>query len=257
MRCLDQFTNPVDILFTDVDDTLTWQGRLPPSTFDALYRLREAGITVIPVTGASAGWCDCIVRTWPVDWVIGESGGMWLERDHSGLVTQHFHADAAQRKRNKQRLEQLVAQLRRYYPEIDYAQDQPFRLTEVALDINQQASVSPEVASKACQWLQQQAVNAKLSSIHINAWLGDYNKAVTASLLVEKLAKGQQPSCGFIGDSANDESMFQRFSPSVGVANIQPLLEKLTHRPGYITSQPGGFGFVELAEKLLQLKLSS
>jgi hypothetical protein len=49
------FSGRPKILFTDVDETLTWQGRLPEETFSALAKLRQAGIRVVPVTGASAG----------------------------------------------------------------------------------------------------------------------------------------------------------------------------------------------------------
>mgnify|MGYP002009329546 CR=1 FL=1 len=59
---------------------MTLDGRLLPESFEALWRLRDAGIRVVPVTGRPAGWCDLIARTWPVDGVIGENGGLyyWL-----------------------------------------------------------------------------------------------------------------------------------------------------------------------------------
>ena len=61
-------------LLTDIDDTLTHEGRLAASTLAALERLDAAGIKVIPVTGGCAGWCDHIARAWPVASVIGENG---------------------------------------------------------------------------------------------------------------------------------------------------------------------------------------
>lgn len=42
-----------DVLFTDVDDTLTTDGQLLPETYLALCRLAAAGIRVIPVTGVA------------------------------------------------------------------------------------------------------------------------------------------------------------------------------------------------------------
>ena len=74
------FPQKTKILFTDVDDTLTWKGRLPHETFTALVKLQEAGIKVIPVTGASAGWCDCMIRTWPIDSIIGENGAFVMSK---------------------------------------------------------------------------------------------------------------------------------------------------------------------------------
>ncbi|GAL34996.1 haloacid dehalogenase-like hydrolase [Vibrio maritimus] len=75
-------------LLTDVDDTLTWQGQLPSETLDALSRLQKAGIKVVAVTGACAGWCDQIAKLWPLHGVIGENGAFWMQKNPSGFHTQ-------------------------------------------------------------------------------------------------------------------------------------------------------------------------
>ena len=49
-------------VFTDIDDTLTTHGQLPAAAYDALERLAAAGISVVPITGRPAGWCDMIAR---------------------------------------------------------------------------------------------------------------------------------------------------------------------------------------------------
>ena len=67
-----------------MDETLTYQGRLQASTYLALERLRDHGIRVIPVTAAPAGWCDQIARMWPIDGVIAENGGLFLQRTPDG-----------------------------------------------------------------------------------------------------------------------------------------------------------------------------
>jgi|SRR5271165_270844 len=74
----------VRYVLTDMDDTLTHQGRLPPETFIALDRLRLAGLRVVPVTAAPAGWCEQMARMWPVDAVIGENGGLYFHCDGNG-----------------------------------------------------------------------------------------------------------------------------------------------------------------------------
>ena len=68
-------------VLTDIDDTLTTDGRLLPEAYAALERLRAAGLLVIPVTGRPAGWCDHIARMWPVDAVVGENGAFWFRHD--------------------------------------------------------------------------------------------------------------------------------------------------------------------------------
>ncbi|MCR2157806.1 HAD family hydrolase, partial [Salmonella enterica] len=55
----------------------------------------------------------------------------------------------------------------------------------------------------------------------------------------------------FIGDSPNDEPMFAYFPVSVGVANIQSQLHRLTRRPAYVAAFHGGAGFTEMADRLL------
>ncbi len=71
----------VQYFLMDIDDTLTRQGKLPSSSYSALWKLKEAGLKVIPVTGRPAGWCDLIAREWPVDGVVGENrcAGFWEE----------------------------------------------------------------------------------------------------------------------------------------------------------------------------------
>jgi hypothetical protein len=55
----------------------------------------------------------------------------------------------------------------------------------------------------------------------------------------------------FVGDSPNDAPMFHYFPHSVGVANISRFIEKMAHRPAWITKNEGGYGFAEMADHLL------
>ena len=76
----------VRFVLTDIDDTLTRDGALPSSSLVAMERLRAAGLTVVPITGRPAGWCDHIARMWPVDGVVGENGAFWFAYDRTGRV---------------------------------------------------------------------------------------------------------------------------------------------------------------------------
>src|SRR5450830_1843590 len=80
----DSEFDSVRFVLTDMDETLTYQGRLAAATYTALERLQAYGIRVIPVTAAPAGWCDQMARMWPVDGVIGENGGLFFYRDKDG-----------------------------------------------------------------------------------------------------------------------------------------------------------------------------
>ena len=63
------------VLF-DIDDTITTAGKLTAAAYSAMWSLAGAGLRLIPVTGRPAGWCDLIIREWPVCAVIGENGAM-------------------------------------------------------------------------------------------------------------------------------------------------------------------------------------
>ena len=68
----------IKYVLTDIDDTLTLDGRLPAIAYSAMERLQQAGIKVIPITSRPAGWCDHIARMWPVDGLIGENGAFYF-----------------------------------------------------------------------------------------------------------------------------------------------------------------------------------
>ncbi|MGI8747270.1 MAG: hypothetical protein ACR2J4_02810, partial [Deinococcus sp.] len=44
------------LVLTDIDDTLTTEGRLPASAYSWLELLAAAGLPVVPITGRPAGW---------------------------------------------------------------------------------------------------------------------------------------------------------------------------------------------------------
>ena len=86
----------VRVVLTDIDDTLTTEGRLPADAYAALERLEQAGIQVVPITGRPAGWCDHIARMWPVRAVVGENGAFYYAYDRQARrMTTHYWTDAA------------------------------------------------------------------------------------------------------------------------------------------------------------------
>lgn len=238
------------VIFTDVDDTLTCNGRLPAETFDALYRLIQAGFEVIPVTGASAGWCDCLIKTWPIQHIIGENGALVMKKNKQGIVSTDFVKSERLVESDLAKLLIIAEQLTKQYPDIQLTQDQKFRLTDVAFDIGQTVKIEEDIAEDATQWLRAQGVEARRSSIHINVWSGQHSKSSAAKQWLSQRALTEQ-DCLFIGDSPNDESMFKQFPLSVGVANIQRFLPVMEYLPMYMTSKDGGYGFVEMANVLL------
>ena len=68
----------IRFVLTDIDDTITANGRLPAASYLAMEKLQQTGLKVIPITGRPAGWCDHIARMWPVDGVVGENGAFYF-----------------------------------------------------------------------------------------------------------------------------------------------------------------------------------
>jgi len=252
-------------LLTDVDDTLTWQGKLPAETLVALTQLQAAGVNIVPVTGACAGWCDQMARLWPVHGVIGENGAFWMQKNAQGFTSREMIPIEKMKQQQSELLRQLNLLLQDY-PDVTYAYDQRFRFCDVAINLSQDREplaehICEQLLTKARQLVVDgQQVNAALSSIHLNVWVGNHSKRLTAEkYLLENgaIASILENEVAYIGDSLNDESMFAWLPLTFGVKNILPVLPKLAAKPAYLTTQKGGYGFVELAEFILQAKQSN
>lgn len=244
------FPHQATLVFTDVDETLTWQGRLPVETFQALFALQQSGIRVVPVTGACAGWCECMLRTWPIDSIIGENGAFYIDRDKTGKLNYTFALPKAAREANKHQLFQLQQNVLQQFPTAQLTTDQSFRLTDMAFDIGQDFQMERSAAQRIAEFCRTAGANAKVGPIHINVWLGQYTKASTSLDWLSHHNVAYENTL-FCGDSPNDDSMFASFPITIGVANVEPFLDEIEKPPTYITNRPGGFGFADLAASLL------
>ena len=247
---------PIKYILTDVDDTLTWESDLPTATYQAMSNLIEAGYVLIPVTGGCAGWSDLMARIWPVSGVITEGGACFLQKQISGKLEYHYWHTAEEMQAKKLELLSEVEALLPEFAPLKLAQDQAYRLTDVAVDYAQdQNPPLPELRDALLAKLHGQGIQAKASSIHINIWHGEYDKfAMAERVLKQHYGLNHEEMLEqviYVGDAPNDESMFAQFPISVGVANIGKHLANMTHQPSWITHNPGGHGFAELAAKLL------
>jgi len=77
----------IKYILCDIDDTITTDGKLSSEAYNALWQLYNSGYHVIPVTGRPAGWCDMIIRQWPVKAIIGENGAFVYYFDGNQLNT--------------------------------------------------------------------------------------------------------------------------------------------------------------------------
>ena len=253
-----QELDEVKIILTDIDDTLTTNGRLKSNAYSALENLSNSGFIVIPVTGRCAGWCDHIARMWPVNGVIGENGAFFFSYNHQSKKMQNTYCQSLKKREdNYLALDEIKKTILKNVSGSALASDQDYRHTDLAIDFAEDVSLlSSEKIKYIVEIAEKAGAIAKVSSIHVNCWIGSHNKLSTSLSTLDQvfgISKSNiQNEVLFIGDSPNDSMMFDYFAKSVGVANVMDFIDELNQPPKYITSKHSGEGFVELANFLLR-----
>ena len=241
-------------VLTDIDDTLTAEGRIEPVALQALQRLQRSGIPVIAITGRPAGWSEPFALAWPVAAIVAENGAVMLRRDRAGALRIDFTQDEASRAANALRLRRCADEVLARVSGSKLATDSPGRLTDIAIDHSEFAHLDPAQIEAVCAVMQEHGLRATVSSIHINGWLGEHSKWTAARWAVETALAMPFDAHEwlYVGDSANDQLMFERMPLSVGVANIARFLPALRSLPSYVTAGERGRGFAEVAQALLR-----
>jgi HAD superfamily hydrolase (TIGR01484 family) len=247
-----ELASRIRFVLTDVDDTLTDGPRLPAASYGAIERLQAAGIIVIPVTAAPAGWCDLMARMWPVGAVIGENGGLCFQPGGAdGAAGRHYWARADERAAALARLAELGADIAAALPGAELAHDQRYRETTLAFRNRDAAEAGAILARLAAA-----GARTTLNSIWVLGWFGDFDKLAMARRMMGELFGADidrdAGSCLYVGDSPNDAPMFAFFPHSVGVATVRQHQGSLPALPRWITRGGGGAGFVEVAEAVLR-----
>ena len=262
MKALEQFPKNalknIRGVFTDIDDTLTDDGRLTANAYQAMETLDQAGIKVIPITGRPAGWCDLIARLWPVSGVVGENGAFYFEYDREAKKMHRYYADdEAERIIKREKLTVVAEDILSQVPGAAISADQFSRETDLAIDFAEDVpKLSEQDINRIVEIFQHHGATAKVSSIHVNGWFGNYDKLTMTQIFAKQclhtpLEEYLQEYI-FVGDSPNDAPMFDYFSHSIGVANLRDFTDRLKTLPTYITNSPGGQGFAEVAQVVIQ-----
>ena len=249
-------------VFTDIDDTLTTEGAITPDALQALADLKTAGLMVIPITGRPIGWCERFMAgppgsAWPVDAMVAENGAVAFVRGAGPQQppTKLYQQDAATRHANQVRLRDIAARVAAEVPGVELSRDSAGRETDIAFDYAEFARHSPETVQQVLALLERAGLQTTVSSIHIHGCFGDFNKWQGANWIVRELLgrdlAQELDRWVFVGDSGNDQVMFQHFTHSVGVANIARFVPQLTHLPRYVAQGERGAGFAEVAQALL------
>lgn len=259
-------------VFTDIDDTLTTDGAITPDALQALGDLTAAGFRVVPITGRPIGWSAPFLAgdvaqnrpLWPVDAIVAENGGAaWVIDKNSLQVSNNkrkqlsklYQLDAATRGRNTARMQSVAARVLREVPEVALSRDSAGRETDLAFDYNEHARLPPDTVAQVLAILQGEGMHTTVSSIHIHGCFDATDKWLGACWIAREIwginLVHAIDQWVFVGDSGNDQAMFEHFIHSVGVANIERFLPQLTYKPRYVTQGARGTGFAEVARALL------
>ncbi len=261
-------------VFTDIDDTLTSHGAITPAALQALAKLKAAGLIVIAITGRPIGWCEPFMAgsnalPWPVDAMVAENGAVAFVRGQNGL--QHssdvreplfklYQQDATTRADNALRMAQVARQVLREVPGAMLSRDRGGRETDLAFDYNEFNTLGPEAVARIMALLQSHGMHTSVSSIHVHGCFGNFNKWQGACWIVRELLgrdlATELDRWVFVGDSGNDQAMFQHFVHSAGVANIAAFAPGMRYLPHYVTPSARGAGFAEVARVILTARQS-
>jgi HAD superfamily hydrolase (TIGR01484 family) len=243
----------VRLIASDMDGTLTQQGKFTPALLRSLGSLAQAGIQVLIITGRSAGWMNGIASYLPISGAIAENGGVFFQTGEAknGAVPE-FLVPIANLSDHRQKLSELFHQLQADFPQIQPSADNAFRLTDWTYDIAGLSLTEIQTMRDRCLahgW------GFTYSTVQCHLKLAEQDKAIGLTQILQRYFPDYTADQIItLGDSPNDESLFQRdrFPLSVGVANLRHYTDQMTHLPAYIVMRSEVEGFCELAEQVLQ-----
>ena len=244
----------IRLVATDMDGTLTQQGKFTHALLQALEELAAADIEVLIVTGRSAGWVSGLAAYLPVAGAIAENGGVFYPNNHEAPVALTPFPDLAM---HRQRLAQTFQQLQSEFPHIQESADNRFRITDWTFDIQGLELAHIQRLADLCQQLGWGFTYSNVQC-HIKSLKQD--KATGLLQVLRQYFPQLTPTQVLtVGDSPNDESLFDQrcFPISVGVANVLDYAKQLTHQPTYITTSAEGKGFCELAQHVISTQHQS
>lgn len=151
----------------------------------------------------------------------------------------------------REQLKSIARAVEASVPQAQQADDQTFRLTSLAY-----RRTGTDTDARIVEALKQAGADATINNLWVLGWVGGYDK-LTMSLRVLADTYGIDAESGrelvaYSGDSTNDAPMFAFFKHTVGVSTVTDYLPQLPVPPRWITRGPGGTGFVEFANAVLQ-----
>jgi hypothetical protein len=250
---LRELRGPARALFSDVDGTLTTDGRIEAATWRAIEELADGGVPVVLVTGRPAGWGQAFLATAPVAAVVTENGGVTWRRDGRRTI-KSYGVPAASVADWRRRMLAAVDDVARRVPGACLSTDSPYREVDLAIDWNEEVTLSADDAEAVVALLRAAGFTATRSSVHVNFGPPVFDKlSACRALVAELFASDDLAPYVYVGDALNDAPMFAGFPRSIGVANVRAWWDQLPHRPAFVTEAAEGAGLREVVAHLRAL----
>ena len=250
----------VQAVFTDVDGTLTTRGKLTSATLRAIEWLNAHRVKVVLVSGRPSAWGEAWVRQWPVEGAIMENGALHFAWRGARLA-KTYAQPAAQRAKDRRALHGHVAAAMKHVKGARLSSDSISTEVDLAIDYAEDVQLGPQAAGALEAFLARRGVSAVRSSVHVNCWLGRFDKLSAvrrfAKLEWKQTVRPDERRFVYVGDSFNDAPMFGAFPLSIGVANVRDVLEQLGNKPRFVTRAREGKGFGEVADAIVRARRRS
>lgn len=226
------------IVFSDFDGTLTEGHRLTSRFFDILNLCEQSKIPFVIVTGRSVQWAYFVLThfDWPVHF-IAEGGGVWVQKH----TIQNLETKLLISEQQKVLLEKVTAEIKNRF-DLELSADSSGRFSDRAIELDTFKN-NPKLKTEVQSYLSSRGLESSCSNVHLNFWAGGLSKSKAMKhLMREKFPKLQNEEALFFGDSLNDESAFKEFQNTVGVSNIERVLEELNNKPSLVLKGPENAG---------------
>ncbi|MGI0490567.1 HAD family hydrolase [Alkalinema pantanalense CENA528] len=239
----------IQLIATDMDGTLTQQGKFSPALLQCFEQLVDRAIPVVIVTGRSAGWVSAISHYLPIAGAIAENGGLFYQGDRLEWLV-----PISDLQQHRQALANTFASLKSQFPHLQESIDNRFRLTDWTFDVRGLSRSQLQALTHSCE---AQGWTMVYSTVQCHIKLPEQSKLQGLQQVLRMAFPTIDPQqVVTVGDSPNDESLFQ-MPLSVGVANVTHYVDQLSQLPQFVTQAEEGTGFCELVDLILMAEAKS
>jgi len=241
-----QFCRELQALFSDIDDTLTLAGKIPPYIIDALCELAASGVKVFLVTGRPAAFGVALENYFGfLSGVVTENGGALCA---DGVVEPL--AKIGDVNRYQAALLSVYEKLCKRFGELPTSVGNEFRMTDFAID---RRGIDDERVAEIAAYAEELGAKSVFSSIQIHLFKHRMDKGKAVHVVCRRF--GVDPKrIVTVGDSPNDEPLF-KFDHSVGVANVLRYVDRMETKPAYVSNKPCATGSLELIREILRKRV--